>query len=155
MYATYEPKNLKEQFKELDGLQDRTLVPILNIIAEDFIKTLQSGCGAGLVKYGISDIKSIWSGIWQNDYDIIIDGKFVNMFYFKTDIDIVDDYFCLKIGEIKFRGDNSEPAKAYDGLKKFVSEQNSDDLKRRVAKDLQELLRRTRFDAEICKFYGF
>lgn len=155
---SYKAENLKAQFGDLAALQDKTLSPLLEVIAEKFIYILQH-CDAE--KYNITAVRYLGSGFLGASYEIITGGKFVSLRFQKSNIyssppnyNVSTSIFSL-VDSIKFECyDDRAPMLALKGLEQFVKEQSLGELKEQASKILQKGQYHGRLDYEICEFYS-
>jgi len=138
----YEAKDLKKQFKELEELNDFTLIPLFDRVADGFWNYLNQNPP----KYGISDGRRMpvqsGEGLWgyvNDSYILVVDGKIVSLSIHRDDIDASDDdEFWWMADRIEF-GYNEEGAmKILNGAKNFVNKQNLNDLLKEAKEELEK-----------------
>jgi len=143
MKNKFNAQSLKKEFAALSKLDDFTLIPLINGIANGFIETLQKQPE----QYGISNIKEIHSsyhgcGMWsyQNcKYVLAIDGKLVSMDLSLRDIDVDDeDEFWEMTETIGFDSEDARGNKALQAIQKFAAEQGLEKLMESAAQALQK-----------------
>lgn len=141
----YEPKNLKKQFKQLERLSDFVLIPIFDRVINYFLSDLNHD----LPKYGVSDYKQLpkqfikySEGLWGlvgDKYHLVVDGKIISMTTFITDINAKDyDELWWMIYKIVFEGNDEGVNKLFERFKRFVGQQNLDELIKAAEEELQK-----------------
>ena len=138
---TYGPKNLKEQFKELERLHDSTLIPIINRVTDNFLSDLNHNPS----RYNISDAKNVeqlGEGLQKyisGGYNLVIDGKIVSMTVHRINIDDEDDdEYWWMANMIDFEGNEERSNRLVEHFKRFVGQQKLDELIRAAAEELQK-----------------
>ena len=118
----YEVQDLKQQFKEFERLQNLTLVPLFDRIANSFYRDLKENPS----KYDISDGRMAEDG----EYIMVVNGKLVSFRNYHISIDDAGaGYNKLGMVDRMGFGCNEKGAmKIYQGAKNFVKNRNLDDL---------------------------
>ena len=145
---TYTPKNLREQFPQLEGLQDLTLSPILDVTFNEWLKQMPDSV--------VSDIKRLPKHDYfspHDSYTCVVDGKIVQVNASGTDIDVCDeDEFWYMYNRISFDGDEIASKRLFERFSGFVGEQGLESL---VSKSKRELEKGKTYhlSSEMCDFY--
>jgi len=122
----YEPKNLREQIRELRHLQDFSVIPILDRIVERFVKDLYEDSS----KYNASAIRAIQTSENNVSFNVIIGKEILTLTIYRTNINSIneDPNWWMRF-KIKLNG-KEELCSRFIGLfKEFVGQQNFRELK--------------------------
>ena len=138
----YETKDLKKQFKELEELNDFTLIPLFDRVANAFLDHLNQNPS----KYGISDGRKMamqnGGGLFDyvnNSYVLAVDGKIVSLAIHRDNIDAVDDdEFWWMVDRMEFGYNEKGAMKIYEGAKNFVKKQNLNGLLKEAKEELKK-----------------
>jgi len=145
---TYKPENLKEQFPELERLEDLTIIPMFEIA---FYRWLNQIPQEGIVTDIVKERSDSFSP--RTTYNCVVDGKIVKINSLDFDIDVCDeDEMIYMVGEISFDGNDKATKKLLNSFRVFVGKQNLSDLVKDSANKLKKE-KTYHLTHEMCDFY--
>lgn len=145
---TYTPKNLREQFPELKGLQDLTLFPILDVAFNKWIEQIPDSVATDMKKLPKNNYFSP-----HESYGCVVDSKLVQVNVSGSDIDVCDEEeFWFMYSRISFDGDELASKRLFERFSEFIGRQKLEEL---VVMSKTELEKGKTYhlSPETCSFY--